>query len=345
MLDNKCNSCGNNLYFDVAKGQVICAKCGNGTTFEKSRNYSRHHIDLNAQIIEQKVTKAVTKHCESCGAVFTGEKNLMAKVCGYCGAPLVLDYENHGEVSPDACLPFVLTPENARQSFYQVIKKKKFVPSEYKNGNIPDLKIQSMYIPAYSFNASTINDYDVTLERSFKDREGYTRTVTRTVHNVLDINVNNMMLECSSFITQGEFNDIKPFDMTAIYKYDDYYVLGYSVENPNRTLNDIRQASKELIDKDIQRKIRDCYQTENVRDLNIRTTYTSVDYSYFILPTYQITYTYKGKEYRNTMNGQTGKVGGKFPKSMLKILIYVLMIMGISIAVILLILEIFKGIF
>lgn len=345
MLDNKCNSCGSNLYFDVNKGQVVCSKCGSGTSFEKSRNYSRHHIDLNTEIVENKVARAVSVRCSSCGAGFIGDKHLMSKLCAYCGATLVRDYKKTREGGPDACLPFVLNPEVAKQKFFQVVKKQKFIPSECKNGHFTDLNIQSMYIPAYSFNASTINDYDVTLEKTIKDREGYSKTITRTVHNVLDINLSNIMLECSSFLTQNEFNDVKPFDMTAVYKFDDYYVLGYSVENPNRTINDIRLAGKELIDKDIQKKIKDCYKNETIRNLDIRTTYNSVDYSYFILPTYQITYKYKGKEFRNTMNGQTGKVGGKFPKSKLKVFIFVLMMMGISIAVILLILKILKGTF
>ena len=47
----------------------------------------------------------------------------------------------------------------ARKKFAEGLKKKKFIPNKLKK-QLPDNDIESVYIPAYLFNAKTHNEYN-----------------------------------------------------------------------------------------------------------------------------------------------------------------------------------------
>jgi len=61
----------------------------------------------------------------------------------------------------------------------------------------------------------------------------------------------------------------------------------------------------------------------------MHTEQRNVKFAHYLLPVYKCDYKYKNKNYTTLMNGQTGKVGGGYPKSGVKITFFVLMIIAI----------------
>jgi len=253
----------------------------------------------------------------------------MSDVCEYCGATLVMDFGKHGGMMPDACIPFAFNPKEAANKFMTKVNKLKFAPNKLKK-ELQTVAIENLYIPVYSFDAEVTSEYDGRIYRDETDSDGDSHRHYRKIHDTKKINVRNLMLECSSRFTQAEFNEIKPYDSTQIRKFDERYIMGYSVENSNRNFNDIRKSAKELIDLKVKDNILSQYSYDGVDYLHINSAYDKVDYSYLILPTYKISYEFKNKKYSNQINGQTGKIGGKFPISTWKVFGFILGIVAIA---------------
>ena len=60
------------------------------------------------------------------------------------------------------------------------------------------------------------------------------------------------------------------------------------------------------------------------RNLRIAPQYSGQTFKHILLPVWLLTYTYGSKNYQVTVNGVTGKVGGEYPLSWVKIMIAVL---------------------
>ena len=75
------------------------------------------------------------------------------------------------------------------------------------------------------------------------------------------------------------------------------------------------------------------------------TSFYNQKYKYCMLPIYRINFSYKNKTYTNVMNGQTGSLGGDYPKSAGKIsLVVILSILGFLLPIILFVLVAVLGI-
>ena len=58
---------------------------------------------------------------------------------------------------------------------------------------------------------------------------------------------------------------------------------------------------------------------DEAADVCVRADYQEETYKHVLLPMYSTAYTYKGKQYRVLINGQSGRVEGDYPKSPMRI--------------------------
>ena len=61
--------------------------------------------------------------------------------------------------------------------------------------------------------------------------------------------------------------------------------------------------------------------------------YLDPAYKYVVLPLWQSSFKFGGKEYHFMVNGETGKVGGKYPISALKVIIVIAIIVVIIVLI------------
>ena len=127
-------------------------------------------------------------------------------------------------------------------------------------------------------------------------------------------------------------NGILPYDFKQSYVYDSNFIRGYSVEHYEDRLSDCYDHAKEDMKKAIREIILSKYDYSTVDYLNMNVKFSNELYSYRMLPIYSFEFEWKKKKYMVLMNGQTGKVGGGYPKSPLKI---ALTIFGIVVLVVL----------
>lgn len=327
---NNCTSCGGRVEFSPKDKALRCVNCASVYPIEYKKNVFKHPVGLNASSFDMEKWQANNQSyvCKICGANVVRNKLDITTKCQYCNTQTLMPIENLPGLKPDIILPFQISKEDAKTEFYNRIKKRKFLPLNFKN-NLPHADIGSTYISSFTFEMLVNATFSGTLRISHtvRDRDGRTRTEYeyRHISGTVKQQFDNLVVESSDKISQDEIKEVFPYDFNESYDYDDDFVKGYNVGYYNQTVEDAEIVAKRDALKIIENSIRRKY-SDPIESLKINPTYFNVNYNYALLPTYFITFNYKNKPYINVMNGQTGAVGGKVPRSGLQITLFTLFI-------------------
>ena len=335
--NDKCKNCGGNLTFDPASQDLHCPNCDSHFPFDKSQKTIKHNLS------EGKINDDVRSHdewassmkmvkCDTCGAEIMLSGLSMSARCPYCGSDYVSESKSLPGLKPDEVIPFMFNQDSACELFIKGMKKKFFAPSKLKK-KLPEGTIQGIYVPTFTFDADTFTSYKGRLynNKTYHDSKG--RTQTRREYFNISGNQNcshyDIVIESSSRINDKQMSGILPYNFDGEYEYDSNFIRGYSIEHYNDSLNISFEKSKSKMAAEIRRAILRKYDYDGVDYLNLNTSYNNEKYSYRILPIYSFNILWKKKNYMIFMNGQTGKVGNQYPKSVLKITALVLIIITI----------------
>ena len=330
-MQNKCDGCGANLVFDPKSQDLFCDRCETHYPIIDDGQTVLHDLTQSVQK-DKKYDDFVSQNkmfkCPNCGASVMLNQYEISKKCPYCEAGLVIEEDNFPGIKPDAVIPFQFNKEDAAKNFVNGVKKKFFVPNKFKK-NMPASDINGIYIPAFGYSAKTTSVYDGELyeEHETKDADGNS-TTERTYFKVSGTHsaeFNDVMVESSSKITQAEINGFLPYKTAGRKNYSNQYILGYSVEHYNQTVQECVPTYKSIVTKSIRAQILRKYEYNGVNYLNVSTEYRDEKYLYYLVPVYKFEYEYKKKKYITYMNGQTGRVDNNVPKSGLKIAFAILL--------------------
>ncbi|MGN0961856.1 MAG: hypothetical protein ACI4PF_06650, partial [Christensenellales bacterium] len=303
---NKCDSCGGELKFNPKSSNVECYKCHKIYAIAKEE-FKYHDIDMLGVVKEIDVKSAdVNLKCINCGASFKGDRLKMSNVCEYCGSHLVEDFSKMPTIKPDGIIPYAFDKEEAKIKFAENLRKNFLVPNKLKK-SVPYSTIESIYIPAFHFKCSSQSSYYGKLEKR-QEEDGQTEYKVFEIRGTKTLVDDNLLVECSDYLTQNTLEEIKPYDIKSLCKFNTGFIMGYSVEHLNKKLSIVREQIKSMHSENIRKSILREYDYDSVKSLSIDTTYNNSSYAYIILPTYKINYTYKNKVYNTFMNGQTGKL-------------------------------------
>lgn len=326
-INKKCSGCGGDLIFSPLFQNLICEKCGNKIAIESNGNFVKHNIDSNFNNIGTNDKHInITYSCQNCGANLKGESLNYSTKCVYCGSNSVIADFSNSDIYPDAIIPFKIDKSKIFETFKQSVKHKPFLPNSFKKSfNLNNA--QAFYFPSFCFDSNTHSNYKGTLYTTSNDSDGHTHTIYYDINGNYDTQINNLCIESSSKLSQSQLDGIKPynFDKAKVFNVD--YLRGFDTEYHNCSLQNSYTLSRTYIKEIIKDKILSKYSYTGVHSLTIKTTYSNEKYFYCLLPAYKITCQYKEKDYNTIMNGQTGKVSGKLPKSKVKIFFLILAIM------------------
>ena len=207
--------------------------------------------------------------------------------------------------------------EEASKRFVAHIKKKFFVPRPFKKST-PKQNISSLYFSSFSFDADSHTRYNGRLYRYEKRNDEQVKNVFY-VNGNLALKHRDILVESSSKLSQATLNYVLPYNLEKKVDFKQEYLLGFTVERYDNAFRDSVKSSNTIMKRDIENAIVNRYDADGVEELNTNIHYINRFYEYTILPVYFVEYEYKKKKYTTYMNGQTGKVGGKLPKSPIKI--------------------------
>jgi hypothetical protein len=171
---------------------------------------------------------------------------------------------------------------------------------------------------------------------SGKNRRVETYVVWRNICGTYFDNFDDVLITAGEKFNQKQLDSISPYYTNDGKVYEEKYVLGFASYHYDCEMTDCWAKAKSKMDAVIRRGILSKYTYDKLSYLNVSTSHQGVTYKYVMLPVYVGNFKYKKKLYNFYVNGSTGKVSGKTPKSIWKILSTVLLGVGLVVGLALL---------
>ena len=319
----KCSSCGGTTCFDPDTQNLKCDFCSSITVFEPE------NIEIKSYFLEDGFEKCETDweqdtrimHCDSCGADTILEGSNTSQLCAFCDSPHVSDIENQPGIKPESVIPFKLSEDKAKQSFKKWIKGKFFAQSKAKESH--RLKnLAGIYVPYWVFDTDTSTRY--TGRRGTVVHTGTGKNKRTTVHwrnvsgtyneSFLDVTI------CGSGqIQKMGLADKMDYRFEELQGYNPVFLSGFIAEKYIRGIEDSWETCKRKLKGFISRGIKRQIGGHKQEITHMSTHYGNTRYKHVLCPIWASVYNYKGKDYPFIVNGQTGKITGKYPLSVPKI--------------------------
>lgn len=329
-ITNKCPSCGAGLKYDVTSGELKCSHCDTIVDIVDDDKVKRRELTSDIMKTHSEWNEAKVSRCENCGAKEIINKKDIARSCTFCGSAQVVELSELAGIKPDSVIPFQVTKESAIQRFKKWIKGRFYAPGALKKQDI-NKSLNALYSSCWSFSAATENTYNGTLGRTetrTRHVNGRTETYTTVkwfkVAGTISQEYKDHLVQSGEKISTKWFEKIKPFNLSFLKVYRQEYLSGIVTEHYSRSIETCFGDFTKYIKLDLQRKIMRKHGADQISSLNINTNYIDKRFNYILLPLYVANYTYKNKLYNFYVNGATGKVVGKYPKSVGKILFTIL---------------------
>lgn len=326
--DYKCPSCGAVLAYKASAEKLVCDSCGNqydvdfiisggrpediqGTGFD----WGAYKADLD---LSQSMDDMQVFVCQSCGAQIEADQNTAATKCPFCGSNVVLNDRLKGGLKPNAIIPFKISPQQLPDAIKKFYGKKRLLPGGFFNENQIG-KIQGVYVPFWLFDCRVDGNVTYNAQRVVTVTDGEYR-ITTTSYYVLyrdgEMRFEKVPVDASVKMDNDLMDSIEPFDYSELVDFNSGYLAGYLADrfdsDPDSELD---RATGRMINStsDVLRESTIGYTAVQQRSNNLKATEASVQY--VLLPVYLLNCTYRGKQYRYAINGQTGKVAGELPIS------------------------------
>ena len=320
-----CPNCGAELMFNADKHKLYCEFCESEFTAEELSNTGARERAERIRIESNEFCTQMNDYsCPNCGAEIITDETTASEICMYCHSPVVLIGKLSGQMMPDKIIPFSYGKEEAVNKFYDFVRKKWFVPSEFKSKKQAEY-ISGVYFPFWVTDADTVGEYNAKATKVRTWRSGdtvYTETSRYNIHRRGLIHFEDIV---TSALAEGDkemLEGILPFPSESLQPFNMAYLSGFSTKK--------RSIEREQLSDEVKARMNDYatnllsrtvygYTTVNMtsRSLSIRQS----AWEYSLMPVWMMNYVTKKKTYKYAMNGHTGKLYGELPISFKKVLI------------------------
>lgn len=339
--DKKCPQCGGVMDFNPATGNLKCPYCDYEEAIKVQEEapqkaeeldfFAAEHTDNQNWGINTK-----TVLCNACGAESIYDALQTSAVCPFCGSNQVMDANDQNTMAPGGVVPFSISDEQASVSFKKWIKRRWFCPKLAKNSAKPK-RFKGIYLPYWTFDSDTFSSYqgEYGITHTHTDSEGETHSETDWFKTSGTYNefINDELVLASRNHDISILRKLEPFDTENNKTYKPEYIAGFVAERYSLGLKDAWENAKKAIYRKLKSNITDEIKMENsadhVRSLIVTTEFHNITYKYLLLPIWLSNFKYKDKVYQFMVNGQTGKVAGKTPLSVPKIILTTLGVIAI----------------
>jgi predicted RNA-binding Zn-ribbon protein involved in translation (DUF1610 family) len=342
-----CNACGSEMVFDPSKQMLNCSHCGHTQALaassdlvvERSFNES---LDLEDQPTGLDNSSKIF-HCNSCGSNTAVEADKTRFICPFCSSENVNEeaYESKA-IRPFGVLPFKIAKKEAMEKFTGWIKKGFFAPGNLKRLAKLD-GLRSVYLPFWTYDANTDSDWTANAGYYYYETEHYTdnngnaqtRQVRKTrwvpVNGYFSHHFNDVLVLGSHGLSQSFVERIYPFELDSVMNYDARYLLGHDSEIYQKDVREGFGVADGIMDAEIRHSIVRQIPGDTYSNLNVNTHKHGITFKHILLPIWIAAYKYNGKVFQFMVNGQTGKISGKKPVAVWKVVALILAIAGAAV--------------
>ncbi|CAN5146109.1 hypothetical protein BH20VER2_BH20VER2_10820 [soil metagenome] len=291
----------------------------------------------------QTATRSVK--CKNCQAISVFKPERVAQNCDFCGSPALVDYDElKAPIRPESVLPFKLSQGDVRDKVRQWYQSRWFAPNRFKNRAFTDT-LHGVYLPYWTFDAHVAADWTAEAGHYYYTTETYRdsngKTQTRQVRHTrwvpasgsLTHFFDDELVPASQGVPADLLRKIEPFPTKELAPYDAGYVSGWVVEQYQIDLVAAAAHSRELMDGKLRQLCAAQIPGDTHRNLQVDADYSQQTFKHILLPIWLLTYQYGARTFRVLANGFTGTVGGKYPKSWIKITLLVIALLFVALLI------------
>ena len=350
-----CAACGAQGEWNPSKASLVCSFCGTVTPFSVDQDGTVAEIDLVKALRELPdeergwLAERRSIQCQSCRAVSVFDAARVGQNCDFCGSPKLVPYEEiKAPIRPRSLLPFKVPESQVRAQIRRWYASKWLAPNSLKSRALVD-RVHGVYIPYWTFDAHAVcpwtaeaGHYYYTTE-AYRDNKGQTRT--RRVRHVrwepssgeVRHFFDDEPVPGTHGISQALLKGVEPFPTGELVPYDAAFLSGFVVEHYQVVLVEAAQHSQAQMTQKLREMCARQVPGDTHRSLQIYPTFSGQTFKHVLVPVWLLTYTYGNKPWQVVVNGYTGRIVGKYPKSFWKIALLVVVI--VIVVIVLLSLE------
>jgi len=330
------------LRFNPITNSLKCDFCGGVEKIElKGGRVESYPLESGLTILDNKRIDSREIQCIRCGASFTLAYDMVSSNCPYCTTPAITEFVK--PIKPNSLIPFAITPKEAQSRFKSWVGSLWFAPSRLKEFVDGNKRLTALYLPYWAFNANAYTKYSgergdtyfVTVQKQVvingKEQIVYEkepRIRWTPVRGEVSNSFRDLEVTATKRLPIGLLESLSPWNTERLIPFDLKYLLGFVSREYTVSLQKgfIRAKSKmeSIIDSTIRRDIGGDQQKIDYKD----TIYSDEEYKNVLFPVYTADFKWKGEDYIYLINGQSGKVIGERPYSILKITLLILTIVA-----------------
>jgi len=317
IINNKCKNCAGELIFDIDSQELKCIQCSSMVDIPEKQALLEKKEYSETSTITQSKNKYTQYICSSCGRRHIVCENEQVLSCPSCGNK---ELEKVVDVAfvPDGIIPFKINQQKALESFKSWLKKVKFAPNNLKKlAKMQSLK--GIYLPIYNYDFVANTSYSGIGVNTRRTMDGKTKTTRTRFSGNREDKFYDFAESSNSAMPSSELRTISNFNFKEVYVYRSEFLYGLIGSSVDTDIHTGLANAKIGATKDIESRIKRDSRYERVENLRCNVSLSNVMYNYLYVPVWVNSYTYNNKVYNCYINGETGKVTGKAPKSFWKI--------------------------
>lgn len=342
----KCPCCGSPLVFSGKN--LHCDGCGNDFSVETMQQVSEAERTANEESkfdwehyeprqFDDAESESLSGYtCPSCGAEITGDDTLAAAVCPYCGNSNIIKSRFEGALRPDYIIPFKIDKKTAMADFEAAYKKAPFLPDEFKDKK-RIAEMTGVYVPFWMFdcdcNASIT--YNAERVRTWSDsRYYYTKVDHYKLYRSGSIGFANIPVDGSKKADDAYMESLEPFDYNDAVNFNSAYLSGYLADKYDVSAEESVERANNRVKNSTERAFASTTSGYGaVSAVSSSVNFSNGKVRYAFLPVWMLNIKYQNEMYKFAINGQTGKVVGKYPVCKKKRNKYFAKVFGIAFAI------------
>lgn len=346
-----CPACGGEAQWNPAKKALVCPFCGTTSPAQADLTATGQEVIVEHDLVaalravpdDQRgwQAKKISVKCQSCQAISVFDPDRVGQRCDFCGSTALVPYEEIKEsFRPESLLPMKVSENQVRDSIRRWYGGRWFAPNALKRMALTDT-VKGLYIPYWTFDAQVHADWTAESGYYYYETETYRdadgKTQTRQVQKVrwqpssgsLDHFFDDELVPASRGVQPDMLRRIEPFPTKELTPYQAGFLSGWVVERYQIDLITAANEGREEMDAEMERLCAAQVPGDTHRNLQVNCDYSGQTFKHILVPIWLLTYNYGARNFQVVLNGYTGAIAGKYPKSWIKITLAVLGGLGV----------------
>jgi hypothetical protein len=353
-----CPACGGESQWNPAKKALVCPFCGTLAPAQTELTANGEEVIVEHDLVEALraipdnqrgwQAKKVSVKCQSCQAISVFDPGRIGQRCDFCGSTALVPYEEVKEAfRPESLLPMKVGENHVRDSIRRWYGSRWFAPNKLKRAALTDT-VKGLYIPYWTFDAQVHADwtaesgYYYYVTETYQDSEGQTKT--RQVQKVrwepssgqVDHFFDDELVPASRGVQPEMLRRVEPFPTKELVPYQAGYLSGWVVERYQIDLVNAAKQAREEMDEEMEQLCAARVPGDTHRNLQVETDYSGQTFKHILVPIWLLSYNYGARNFQVVINGFTGAICGKYPKSWVKIMLAILALLAAAAVIFLL---------